>query len=435
MKSYLKQSFILSFFFITPSSVAVAADAEFCTDYVLSAIAQYWEGVNNNCGFTGAQWSSNYKGQYSWCLSAHQWVAENETRDRKKLLEACSLQIITEVANDEDTERVDISPAAQKSMSIGEEFLRAIVDNDVTKAKALVGQGADIAFQTQDEVLIKELGMSYRKEKKDITNKASEANKSQKSSTISESALSLAISKGLLDVGLWLLEENKDALDESEITDYKSTLLGNALIESVKEDKVDVVKALLNRGASVNYELDDNSGTPLYFAVMKGFIPICKLLLNKGANPRYTINGGGNMINLALDKVDLLELLLEHKADPNSNGELTEQASLPIVKSVTADNTQAVELLMKYGANADVYDYEVSYPLISAIQNKQIDVIKLLLKYNANVNVVYNSSSPGSCVKGEKNIIPLSAALETESDVIIALLNDAKAKSLESLCQ
>ncbi len=423
----LKQaSVLILMLMLFNSAKVIAADAAFCTDYVLTSIDPYWRSVDHDCGFSSKRWSVNYSEQYQWCLSAHQWVAENEKRERKVLLAEC---------------------VVKQGASINTLFLRAIKENNVGKAKQLVEKGADINVKTHDIALIKELGMRYQKAVKtkiigaedNIVNRAvtGKAVKTlfphlPKKLPIAESALSFAAAKGLVDAGLWLLEQQQATLSEKEYKHYQSLLLGSGLITAVKQENSSLVSDLLNKGASVDYELDGNNGTALYFAVLQGSEKIVRLLLAQHANPNYTQNAGENILNKALSKPTLLELLLQHNADPNSNGEAVDKATLPIMRAVDTNNVAAVDLLMQYGANADVYDYEVPYPLITAIKREQIGMIGVLLKHGVNMNVIYNAISPENCVQGEKNISPSSVAQVTKNQQIINLL--ANAKPIEVLC-
>lgn len=410
---------ILLFF---SSSKTIAADEHFCTDYVLTSIEQYWRNVNQRCGFTGKRWNADYKGQYHWCLSSHQWIAENEIREREALLQTCRVNA---------------------SLSVNDAFLHAINANDVEKAKQLVKKGADIRFQTQNKAVIRELGLRYQKQnqsdmtldaKNNIRNNNTVKTKTAKRTTkpIAEPALSFAVSKGLVDVGFWLLEQQQEVLSEKQWQYYQSELLGHALITAVKQEKSDLVSDLLNKGASVDYQLDGDNGTALYFAVMQKSQKIARLLLEQQANPNYTTNAGESMLNSVMDEPSLLALLLAYKADPNSKGELVNKSSLPIMRAVETNNIKAVKLLMQHGATADIYDYDLPYPLITAIKREQIAMIRVLLKHGANMNVIYNTISPGRCVQGAENISPSSAALETKNRSIIALFTEAK--SVEMLC-
>lgn len=416
MKQVLMLILITLLYFISPR--VMATDENFCTDYVLTSIEQYWRSVNSACGFTGKRWNSNYRGQYNWCLSAYRWVAENEIREREALLQQCI-----------------VKSSHQQVSSTDVEFLRAIKANNVKKAKQLVKEGADINVKTQNMALIKELGMHYQRyDQSTIENKTAMTAKGVQSFPMAESALSFAVSEGLVDTGMWLLNKKKKILTKQKYQYYRSVLLGNALINAVKQENSELVLDVLNKGANINYELDGNNGSALYFALVQGSQKLARLLLDKQANSNYTRNAGESLLNIVLNDPILLELLLQYNADPNSNGESVDKRLLPIMKAVEANNVKAVDLLMQYGASADVYDYDVPYPLITAIKGEQIIMIRVLLKHNVNVNVIYNETSPGDCVQGEKNNSPFSVSVETKNKEVIRLLTRAKSKPIDVLC-
>lgn len=444
----MKKFALFSYLVLLPGMATHAADKDFCSDYVLVAISHYWQSVDEDCGFTGLRWSADYKGQYDWCLTAHQWVAENETDSRAKLLEECRVKKTSKSA-EPDTKAV-VEKETLGSVDLNKQLLKAVTNNNLTEAKALVVKGADIHFETDDEALIKSLGMSSHLGKAitvvaDGVSKASTETKAvtgnsmngepQATQVKSESLLSYATSKGLVDMGLWLLEQDKENLTQSQTKKIKDDLLGRALIGAVKEKDSESVDALLKKGARVDYELDQNFGTALYFAVTGGNSLIAKTLLEKGASSKYSTNAGQNMLNYALVDVAMLKLLLDHGADPNSNGESISTADYPIIQAVKQGSAPAVELLMLRGANADISDYEVTYPLLQAIAEQQIDIVEILLNNGANPNVVYNSDSPGNCVKSGKNLVPLSEAVKVSNSDIATLLKKAGAKTEAEVCK
>ena len=459
----MKKLALLPCLMFLPGTLAYAASEEFCTDYVLVAISQYWQSVDENCGFSGSRWSADYKGQYDWCVSAHQWVAENETATRNQLLTECRER--PKPKNDSHSHSVsDLETTINDDKSDSddrwhEQLLIAVSSNDVKELERLAEKGADIHFVTSDKKLIQTYGMSSQILTKDNPSSTSESatgqkniqnktltNESGENSQVmaslkqpvvakSETLLSYATNKGLADVGLWLLDKQKAELGEQKAKQIREDLLGRALIRAVKEKNQGKVVELLEKGAPVNYELEQNFGTPLYFAVKGNVTPIVKTLLKNGANPKYSTNAGVNLLNFALDNQVVLKLLLDSGADPNWNGESGNTSDYPLVQAVKQKNEQAVALLMEYGANADIYDYGVVYPLLQAIANKQTKIVKTLLEGGADPNVVYNSDSPGACTKESDNYTPLDAAQKGGDTIIIGLLNKLGAKSASELCK
>jgi beta-lactam-binding protein with PASTA domain len=64
-------------------------DASRCEHYARTAVAQFQQNLANQCGFTGARWSSDYQGHYGWCLTNSQAGAASETQARTEGLNRC----------------------------------------------------------------------------------------------------------------------------------------------------------------------------------------------------------------------------------------------------------------------------------------------------------------------------------------------------------
>lgn len=85
---------------------------------------------------------------------------------------------------------------------------------------------------------------------------------------------------------------------------------------------MDMTKILLEHGADIN-EVDDFGRTPLQFAVDRGCVPkwgyvgFVQFLLDQGACVNLRANNGFSVLHLTTDS-DMIELLLQHGADPNA---------------------------------------------------------------------------------------------------------------------
>ena len=124
--------------------------------------------------------------------------------------------------------------------------------------------------------------------------------------------------------------------------------------DAAKMGDVAGITAALETGADIN--ADDGGGTPLYFAVRRGHLAAAKLLLERGADVNVGSNYWGGLLTIASIKarVDLITLLLEHGANPNStsNGESVLHAA------VNYGCLACVKALVEAGAdvNAPTYD-------------------------------------------------------------------------------
>ncbi|CAA6811965.1 MAG: Unknown protein [uncultured Thiotrichaceae bacterium] len=65
------------------------ADKNYCQHYATTATDQNKKNIDNNCGYSGARWSSDYNGQYQWCLTVKNTITQHENSERKKLLKSC----------------------------------------------------------------------------------------------------------------------------------------------------------------------------------------------------------------------------------------------------------------------------------------------------------------------------------------------------------
>ncbi len=131
------------------------------------------------------------------------------------------------------------------------------------------------------------------------------------------------------------------------------------LIMSVKEQKYDCCKALLNLGAYINLRSDDYfGGTALFYAAQDGEIDVVQQLLAKGADTNLRNADGETAIFSAakLGQTDCLEVMLEKKE----------------TKVNTTNN---------HGSTA----------IVNAIMNRKLDCVKVLLKHGLDMNLCRRS--------------------------------------------
>lgn len=95
------------------------------------------------------------------------------------------------------------------------------------------------------------------------------------------------------------------------------------LIESIYNNHPDIARLLVSHGASIErqWASGEPNGPPLAWALMYGRRDIAKMLLRHGARadykPRYGANTALHMA-VELNDTDLVKLLLQNGADPNS---------------------------------------------------------------------------------------------------------------------
>lgn len=88
--------------------------------------------------------------------------------------------------------------------------------------------------------------------------------------------------------------------------------------------------------------------------------------------------------------IDIVQLLLDAGADPNTQGRETGATALTYASYCRY--TSIVELLLNHGANPNIQDNRRRTPLVIAIQYGLIAIIQLLLNSGAYIDVnVHNS--------------------------------------------
>jgi ankyrin repeat protein len=187
-----------------------------------------------------------------------------------------------------------------------------------------------------------------------------------------------------------------------------------ALMYSARLGELDVVRLLVNAGASVNKQDNQRGATALIYAAGGGHTEIVKLLLDSGADPQIRFASGSTFLHAAvaghaLDIVHfaldsglevnaesndgltplhiaarsrsprLLRLLINHGADVNAK---TTWGLTALIAVTTDDDSfrpahaECTALLIEHGADVNVQDGEGSTPLMGAAFYGDLEVVK-----------------------------------------------------------
>ncbi len=139
-----------------------------------------------------------------------------------------------------------------------------------------------------------------------------------------------------------------------------------------------VVKALAEGKAELNRS--NIVYTPLSYAVEQSNKEMIEVLLNAGADPNAKTEGGRTPLIIAIDNPDIFQLLLDKKADPNlANG----SGETPLMVAVQNGNTDAIERLIKAGANVNAKGSDGTSALTVANNMFKQDMVELLKKHGA----------------------------------------------------
>ena len=158
-----------------------------------------------------------------------------------------------------------------------------------------------------------------------------------------------------------------------------------ALHWAAQRDDVQLIDTLLAAGANAKASTRYNI-TPLYLAAVNGNAGIMERLLNAGADANGTAEEGQTMLMTAAlsGKADAVRLLLTRGAKIDTKEAYRGQTAL--MWAAAEGNTAAVNVLLEAGADLKLKSNGGFTPLLFAVRNAHIDTAVALLDRGANVN-------------------------------------------------
>ena len=195
----------------------------------------------------------------------------------------------------------------------------------------------------------------------------------------------------------------------------KSALGRNLLIRAATHGNTAVVRFLCAFGVAVNGN-DENGGTALFYAATNGHTDAVRALLRHGADATVTDKQGNTALCYALDTAIPNKEIIKELA---RNGALAKQLShsnpLMCIEH-SASSAFYIELLTGLGisVNAPAGDYS---PLMKFSYDGNVEAVDLILRSGAQVNA---ATAEGKTALGE-------AALQGNPDVVGMLLKQGAA--------
>ena len=158
----------------------------------------------------------------------------------------------------------------------------------------------------------------------------------------------------------------------------------SALIYTVQEGHLPVVKILAANGADLNYSYSGVQAA-LIVAVLKNHFEIAKYLLHKNANVNIS-DGPENtalFYAVAYGYPKMVKLLLAYKADPNLKNRYGES---PLWMAAYNGDLMTVYELLVAGADINTVNNKGNTPLMMAAMYNDTAMISYLLKNKADIN-------------------------------------------------
>jgi ankyrin repeat protein len=166
-----------------------------------------------------------------------------------------------------------------------------------------------------------------------------------------------------------------------------TNLIGlTALMYAAINNHIEIVKLLINAGASIEQKASDGS-TALYLATQFGYPQIVKLLLDSGANPNIVNKNGTSALAAAVSagNTDLVQLLITVKSDLGWR----DKEGKNLLMFIRDGDTNTAKLLIDNGVDVNCTDNDgMTVLMYASMKKKNEEVVKLLLKSGANPNTI-----------------------------------------------
>lgn len=193
-------------------------------------------------------------------------------------------------------------------------------------------------------------------------------------------SLSIRNRAGFTPLGAAVLlkdDETIRQIHEEEAKRFSSR--GHALMEAVRNDKLDIAKRLLADPSTPINEADDQGFTPLLWAAREGMVKMTELLLDHGADPnRLDSWMGANAGHKAAfwGRTEVMRLLVKRGLDLNARGLYNGYTALH--DAVNGSHIETAQVLVDAGARINIRGHDGKTALDLAQENQNAELVELL---------------------------------------------------------
>ena len=181
-------------------------------------------------------------------------------------------------------------------------------------------------------------------------------------------------------------------------TTKTNTTISKELINSIKNNDLELVKDLVQQGADVNVR-DNDSWTPLIRASWNDNLEIVKYLVENGADINAKNKEGNTALKWASyhGELEIVKLLVEHGADINIKNNRRRTALIEASTRTFFSNPRGLETikyLVEHSADINAKDDEGNTALYWVSRFGNLEIVKLLVEHSADdIDVALKTAS------------------------------------------
>ena len=161
---------------------------------------------------------------------------------------------------------------------------------------------------------------------------------------------------------------------------------------AVRTGETEIMKFLIDLGADVNQNGDDNGNPLIYYAVEGGKTEVMRILIDAGADPTARDCAGGTPLHKAVFSglTEIVKILIEAGEDVNV---VTQGGLTPLhLASWFSNRPEIIKFLIDSGADLTAKYYDKT-PLFDAAARNPVEILRYFVSHSADVHVKENQNN------------------------------------------
>lgn len=183
------------------------------------------------------------------------------------------------------------------------------------------------------------------------------------------------------------LPELKELLTKAGTVDPREERGWTPLMSASEGGQMKTIEFLLGKNAKLNLK-NELGDTALMRATVVGNLEVVKLLVEKGASIHLKNKKGYTPLMKAAERnyLSIMQFLISKGGNVNEVRILGKDSSTALHLATQEGHRNAVELLIRSGANVNLKDSDGFVPIFHAIKSGNLEIVKLLVEAKADLS-------------------------------------------------